>query len=535
MTKYGDDLFRIDVLGPLRMRAPDGTDCTPKGAKNQALVALLALSPGMERPRRWIEDKLWSTFGPEQASANLRQSLSKLRVALGDHAELLDADRTNIRLDARGIRVDLLEEVLPDDERTELLEGLDVRDPEFEDWLRQERAQLQAMATRAAPKESRGILITCRSDETSGARAQMSCEVLSNQIGENIAEQVRAWRQADPDSVGAPDAPMSDVMIQSQLVEDGGSHMLFLKAVHQPTARILYSKLQRIDRLESIMNTDDDVARTVFEAADQIVGKLPHVLAKDRPETRSTALSRLALYRMFSFDQDALREAYGLMDQAFRHDENGLYLAWLSLIRMTQLMEMSESDTAGLQDEAIELYYRAMEMDADNGLVQAIVSKVRSTAFGDTAGVMDLARTAVERNPASAFALKSLSEAYMAMDAPELAFQTSTRACAIARSSPFKHWWDTGHCYISLACERYDEAILAAEAAARAAPLSRPSHRSLLALYAHKGEMQKAQEVARKMAKIEPGFSVDRMVNDESYPVRTLRTKGLLEPLRELI
>lgn len=535
MSAQRNGPFRIDVLGPLQMTAADGTDCTPKGAKNQALVAMLALSPGMERQRRWLEDKLWSTFGPEQASANLRQALSKLRSALGRDADLLTTDRSSIRLDRSRIRVDLLEEVIPADARTELLEGLDVRDPEFEDWLRQERAQLQSMISRATPQESRGVMIICRTEITAPGRDRMLSDVLANQIGENIAEQVRAWRQVDPDTVGAVDAPMSDILIQTQLVSETGDHTLFLKAVHQPSARILYSKVQRIERLDGIFESSVDIARTVFEAADQIVGKLPHVLAKDRPETRSTALSRLALYRMFSFDQDALRESYGLMDQAFRNDANGLYLAWGSLIRITQMMELSERDEAALMDEAVDLYYRAMELASDNCLVQAIVSKVRSTAFGDSAGVLDLARTAVERNPSSAFAQKSLSEAYLAIGETDLAFATSTRACHIARSSPFKHWWDAGHSLIALACNHFDEAIAAAEAAARAAPLNRPAHRCLLALYAARGELEKAQGVAGKLAKIEPGFSLDKMVNDISYPVRTLRNKGLLEPVRALI
>ena len=91
--------LRISVLGPLRVEAGEGTCLTPKGAKNQALLALLALSPEMSRPRRWLEDKLWSQFGPEQASANLRQALSKLRSALGDHADVLRADRASVSLE----------------------------------------------------------------------------------------------------------------------------------------------------------------------------------------------------------------------------------------------------------------------------------------------------------------------------------------------------------------------------------------------------------------------------------------------------
>ena len=100
-------LIRISVPGPLRVQSAEGLQVTPKGAKNQALLALLALSPDMARPRRWLEDKLWSTFGPEQASANLRQALSKLRTALGEDADALMADRSSVSLDVSRVTVDL--------------------------------------------------------------------------------------------------------------------------------------------------------------------------------------------------------------------------------------------------------------------------------------------------------------------------------------------------------------------------------------------------------------------------------------------
>ncbi len=536
MSSSRDKRFKIEVLGPFRATGARGVDRTPKGAKNQALLAMLALSPGMSRPRRWIEDKLWSTFGPEQAGANLRQALSKIRASLGHEAGVLCADRLTISLSEALLDVDLLVEVVPSDERTELLEGLDVRDPEFEDWLRQERAALQAKVAKATPSESRGVLINCRADATDATpHGQIMGEVLANQIGENIAEQVRAWRQSDPDEVGSSTPAESDIQISTQIVPNGERLAIFVKALHRPSARILYSKLQHLKHPQDVLSDEIYISRMVFEAADQVLGKLPHVLAKDRPEARSTALSRLGLYRMFSFDQDALREAFGLMDQAFRHDQNGIYLAWCSLIRMTQMMEMSEAHQGDLMDETMALYARATELGSENGLVQAIVSKVRATALGDTAGVIDMAMGAVERNPASAFALKSLSEGYMLAGEFEKAFETSSRACQIARTSPFKHYWDTGHCVIAIASNRPLEAIEAGEAAVRAAPLSRPAHRHLLALYAMQGEFEKAQAVAEKLAKIEPGFTLDRLVNDETYPVRTLRNKGLLEPLRTLL
>ncbi len=118
---------------------------------------------------------------------------------------------------------------------------------------------------------------------------------------------------------------------------------------------------------------------------------------------------------------------------------------------------------------------------------------------------------------------------------PAEAIRYSTKARQIARFSPFRQWWEINHCVVSIACNNPAEAIAAGEAAARAAPSLRPAHRHLLALYALDGQMDKAIATAEKLSKIEPGFTLDRFVNDETYPVRTLRAKGLLEPIRALL
>ncbi|WP_419408701.1 transcriptional regulator [Primorskyibacter sp. 2E107] len=489
----------------------------------------------MSRPRRWLEDKLWSTFGPEQASANLRQALSKLRTALGPCGALLQADRTTVSLERSKVSVDMLDEMLAVDERIELLQGLDVRDPEFEEWLRMERAELETRISRARPVPATGILINCQSVSDGTVQEAIMGEVLANQVGENISEQIRAWRQSQNTPELAEHMPAADVSVTSQLLRDDTGHSIFIKAVHQSSGRILYSKLQHVDRLNDILETHEDIGKTVFEAADQIIGKLPQVLDGGRPEARATALSRLGLYRMFSFERSALREAYGLMTQAYDHDQNGIYLAWTALIRTIQIVELAEGDPEALREEAVDLHYRAMELGADNALVQALAGKIRGTALRDGAGFFELAKRAVERNPANAIAWNSLAEAHLFAGNHEAALSASKRASYIASTSPFKHWWDTGRCLIAIACNKPDEAIEAGEAATRSAPLSRPAHRQLLALYAMKGQLEKAQAVADKLTKIEPGFSLDRIVNDGTYPVTTLRNNGMLEPIRALL
>src|SRR5260370_34594898 len=129
--------LRIRVIGPLKILKPSGEDCTPRGRKACALIAMLALSPENKRSRVWVQDRLWGSRGREQGAASLRQSLAEIRKALGDERACLLADNYILSLDPNLFETDIDREALLGREQdSELLEGLDIAEEGFEDWLR---------------------------------------------------------------------------------------------------------------------------------------------------------------------------------------------------------------------------------------------------------------------------------------------------------------------------------------------------------------------------------------------------------------
>ena len=135
-------MLTINVIGRFRVARSDGTEITPRSRKTCGLLALLALAPRKSRTRVWLQDKLWSDRGAEQAAGSLRQSLSEIRIAFGADRAALLSDRTVIGLDPNAVSVDIddlpyaLAALAGTVGTPELLEGFDVRDQEFEDWLR---------------------------------------------------------------------------------------------------------------------------------------------------------------------------------------------------------------------------------------------------------------------------------------------------------------------------------------------------------------------------------------------------------------
>ena len=129
----------LRLSGPLRLLHPDGRNVTPPSLKAQGILALLATSPALRRPRAWLQDKLWSDSAPEQGAANLRQTTLRLRREVAAEPGWLVSGPGWIGLDPGRVAVAL--DPAPGEwglagEGPEFCEGLDIADPEFEDWIR---------------------------------------------------------------------------------------------------------------------------------------------------------------------------------------------------------------------------------------------------------------------------------------------------------------------------------------------------------------------------------------------------------------
>ena len=131
-----EERITITLSGTFQLKLNDELDITPRGKRSRAIIALLLLSSNRIRPRKWIQDKLWSNKKSEQGAASLRQELS----ALKKHFALFDlvlfySDRDIVRLTLKPENISIYNN--PEAyEDYEFLGGVEIPDPEFEDWIR---------------------------------------------------------------------------------------------------------------------------------------------------------------------------------------------------------------------------------------------------------------------------------------------------------------------------------------------------------------------------------------------------------------
>ena len=145
--------FRLRLLGRFRLEDPTGREIAVSARKAQAFLGILALSPERRLEREGVTALLWGDRGEEQARGSLRQLLTQLRRTLGDDADrLLQVEGERLALSPQGLACDLWdfetlcdaggEQSLAQAEdlwQGELLEGLNLRDAAFSDWLAEQR------------------------------------------------------------------------------------------------------------------------------------------------------------------------------------------------------------------------------------------------------------------------------------------------------------------------------------------------------------------------------------------------------------
>jgi len=150
----------VHLFGALSVTDSSGKSLTIPGAKQQALLASLALNLGQAPSRNKLINLLWGTRFDDQARQSLRQAVSKLRKSLNSNgSEALWSNADQIGLNPEFVAVDTCDfenlsrqsdfESLSEAAKLfagSLLEGLHSNEAQFDDWVTAERTRLNGIA-----------------------------------------------------------------------------------------------------------------------------------------------------------------------------------------------------------------------------------------------------------------------------------------------------------------------------------------------------------------------------------------------------
>ena len=518
--------MRVRINGPFRVKDDDGTDITPVGMKERALLALVLLSPGQRRSRVWLQDKLWSDRDAQQGSGSLRQALSNIRKAMGRTGERLKADRTAIWLEP--------EIALSSDEQGDLLSDIDVRDPEFSNWLRDQRqASAQAPPDHGADAglpngRIRATVLLRHTDFDLSSRMTFLTRALSQRIAGNLLLFGEMdVLQSGPDA-GAADHEQANVLVEIETFGEGDAGFMMIRVTGLPSRRAVWSGRLSINASIADLWDAPDATRLV----NQTVRKVADLVAA-APHMAHQQTFHRAVRRVYEYDRDALTKADEMFASIQDGELRGPALAWRSFVRLTYALEFRDSN-AEMVAEASAFADEALRTMADHPVVLALTSQVRLKLEGDLDAAHYLALRAAEVDDQNPYALDALSQTLILHGQFERANMLAQRARVAAQGMDNAFSWDMQACLTSVSLMEFETAFIAARDCHHKMPFYRPALRYLVALAYLTGVPQEAAHFAARLRRLEPDFT-PQMLLQPDYPLETLRALGLVEKLRILM
>ncbi len=551
--------FQLFLFGPFTVLSPEGEDLTPSSRKACAILAMLAVAPRGSRSRLWLRDKLWSDRGEDQASASLRQALLDIRKALGTRsADALRADKNTVSLDLGVVRVDAL--AFLDRERAgtkppeteQFLEGIDVRDPEFEEWLTLERQSWVARIEDAGFEHD----LDPKSMPGPQARAAASAMPRSSNPAQSppllpIPDEGRlGWRVAmmPPVVMGADAAVQrlqSDIQrtLVKSMMETGDLRVVDLAPLpYGDAGNGLLSRLPEQVHLSAQVRAFADganlrIAIVLMSPVDNslIWADETFVLRRDAADgtfalpliVRATdeamrhflrwtgtevaeAEGRIAaaVSSMFRLTRGDLDRSEAILRRHLAQSPTAQGLAWLAFLMTFRIGQRFSAQDAPLLEETQHLARKAMEMDPTNALVSALVGHVHSYLFGEFDYAAGLFERSLRVNPAQTLAwdLYAMLHAYAGQ--PKRALAMAKWARHLGAFSPHRYYFETTRAITGNFSAEHHTAIDAGTAALAERPDFNSLLRILVSSHAHLDQPDEAQVFLNRLLQVEPNFSI---------------------------
>lgn len=519
----------INILGPLKVTAPDGTDITPKGKKARGLLALLAVSPDHKRTRGWIQDKLWSDRAEKQGAASLRHTVWQIRKSFGKHDLLKSVDEC-LYLSSVSVRADRHSQGLSGND-LELFDGLDVKDAEFETWLREQRQQVDKIEKAAKkPLGSFAVLLLRHSDLDGEANAltKSSSHRLMAYFRDKFGAEV-LLANTGLDSSASFDL---DIRLAANIetIKVRGGYIWSLEISDFNSKFSVCSQSQylaeNIEFEEKVSKINELILKLAFRLeAENTFWRL----SVPRDAYRARALNK-ARSLLFALDKQSLVSAELILSTVPRESCSPDIYAWRAMLRNISWFQYRETSFLGDGYDEWRLLDLALQGRYPNSTTYCVAALVENLGGSSVKKAVQLARAAYEMNPVDPLSAVILSNCLISVGEIENAL---TVARSLGKSMPLNSmqpYLDFFGCMAEEANGNYQEAIVQAERSLDGLPIFRSPKRHLVALYRATGQIESSEKMVRQLRSEEPDFSESRMLDDD-YPTPTLRRIRLADVL----
>lgn len=564
--------YRMYLLGPFALMDQAGVSLAPRSQKAQALLAMLALARRGARSRAWLRDKLWSDRSEEQASASLRQALMEIRKSLGLARDLVQADKVTVWLDLQQIELDIDQTSPSSDAHDQLLEGIDIRDPEFEDWLSLERQnwQIRRQAERPVstrqPQERlpassgridplrvrrheypgpdllvrdtgldprglaaappRPVLMRLQPPQVIGLgdKGRIVALQLQNLLTRSLSETLGigvadlSFEGSSPAGIETDPSPARVLPITARIRLTFEGDAVLAQAVlrRRSDGAHVWSGEQVANRFAIRCGSMSELHPIITRIVDQVGQYLLSPWVED-PACAGADLLH-AIDSIFRLSRQDLERAERLLARCVAQAPSGAAYAWLAFIRTFQIGQRFNIADTQMMEEARALSHWALELDATNPVSLALVGHVHSFLFADYDRATNLFEKAIHLNPAQPLGWDLYAMLHCFTGQPSKAVAMSRWVSQLAAHSRYKYYFDTTRCISAALAGDHAAAIAAGEEALLERPQFNSVLRYLASSHAHANHLEQAEKYLMRLQVIEPDLSISAM-RESRYPI----------------
>jgi TolB-like protein/Tfp pilus assembly protein PilF len=492
------------------------------GAKHRAMFALLATAPFGRRTRTYLQSLLWGTSCYDGGQQSLRQALSTVKGVMGtDFDRLLKVNNTEITLDLSKVHF------IGRPGGGEFLEGLDIRDDEFNDWLRgirQSPEQLFSLFSASTQPPPPSILPTIAILPFRLVYGSPDHAVLGDWLAEEICRSLsrsnllavishlsaRELSSSRIELARVREALKVDYCIAGSLRVTNGQVTLDADCLDAQSGRILWTRQFSgglLEFTEARSLPVSEIVRTIGQtiASDAV----HHAMGRTLSSLADHQLLIAGVGMMHQLKLSSFAQSRALIEEAIlRAPRAPEPHAWLAEWYVTSVFNGWTTDRLRDIGMALDCTARALDIDPENSFALT----TDGVAHNNLLMRMDKAQqrfdAALERNPNEAMAWLSSGVLSAYRDDGADAIMRVEKALHLSPLDPFGYLYDSLASTAYLAAEDFERTLDYADRSLMKNDRHLSSLRVRICALHHLGRGEDAREAAATMMRLQPDFTV---------------------------
>ena len=492
------------------------------GAKPRALFALLATAPFGRRTRPYLQNLLWGTSSYDGGQQSLRQALFTIKGVMGeDFDRLLKVNNTEISLDLSKVHF------IGRPGGGEFLEGLDIRDDDFNDWLRgirQSPEQLFSLFSASTQPPPPSILPAIAILPFRLVLGGPEHAVLGDWLAEEICRSLsrsnllavishlsaRELAAAQIELTRVRKALNVDYCVAGSLRVAGDQVTLDADCLDAQSGRILWTR--------QFTGTLGEFVGPSSQPVSEVVRTIGQTIASDAvSHAQGRSLSSLADHEvliagvgmMHQLKLSTFARAREMIEEAIRRAPRAPEPhAWLGEWYVTSVFNGWSTNRMKDIGLALDCTARALDIDPENSFALTTDGVVHNNLLMRMDRAQERFEAALGRNPNEAMAWLSSGVLSAYRDDGDDAIMRVERALRLSPLDPFGYLYDSLASTAYLAAEKFERSLDLADRSLAKNDRHLSTLRVRICALHHLGRELDARRAAANLLRLQPDFTV---------------------------